>query len=282
MGNHANLEVAQSSTDFGAAFEAGAATKIVTKTFEGIQHAMIPAGSDLISMEELMDAPKRIKASPEFYDVGGFIDYTEEFAEAGTRIFVNQGDWRFFTIFDAPAKGQPAWGDHCASLQLKKSPEWKRFVGMDSVKLSPMELAEFIEENIEYFKGPLVGAELLTMAQNLKVDLKGDLQIDHTTQAGLKHLVIKDDSVLSGRSGDKDLAFPEKVDLSLRVFDQHTAYSVSVFLRYRASKEGVKFWFKVPDVPGIEEAAFEKVIEEIREKSGLKTLKGRYQGPSHK
>lgn len=279
---HANLEVAQSNTDFAAAFEAGAATKLVIQDIEGVTHVQVPAGATLQSLEALLDAPTRIKASPEFYDVAGFIDYTREFAAHGTRIFVDPAETRFFTVFDAHAPGLPAWGDHSASLQLKQSPEWQRFKKVDGYKFSPMELAEFIEENLEYFKGPIEGADLLTMCQNLKVQLKGDLQIEQSTQSGLKHLQIKDDSVLQGKSGDKELAFPEKVELSLRVFDQHSAYKLSVFLRYRATKEGVAFWFKVPDPDGIEEEAFEKVIDDIKDKSELKTLKGRYQGPRHK
>lgn len=271
------------NSDFLDAYVAGKATEVVTATIEGVEHVLVPPGSTLMSMDHLMDAPIRIKASPEFYDVDGFLDYTGEFAAADvTRIFVDQADWRFFTVFDSHAPGAPAWGDHCASLQLKKSPEWQRFLKVDGKKFTPMDLAEFIEENLEYFHGPVTGAELLTMAQNLKVQLKGDLQVEHTTQAGLRHLQIKDDSVLAGRVAEKELAFPEKVTLSLRVFDQHSAYEVSVFLRYRASKDSVTFWFKIPDPDGIEEEAFDKVVEEIRDKSGLKTLKGRYQGPRHK
>jgi len=269
-------------TDFEAAFLEGTYTCIVTDTIHGVPHVQVPRGAEFKSLEHLLPAPSRIVASPEFYDVAGFLDYTAEFAVSGSRVFVDAGSWRFFTVFDAHAPGAPAWGDHCASLQLKQSPEWKRFKAVSDHKMDPMTLAEFIEENVEYFVGPLTGGELLTMAQNLKVSLKGDLQVDHRTQSGLKQLIIKDDSTLSGKSGEKELAFPEKVELSLRIFDQHTAYKVSVFLRYRATKDGITFWLKIPDVEGIEEQAFDRVISEIAEKSELKTLKGRYQGPRHK
>jgi len=270
------------STEFEAAFSAGAATEIVSVNIEGIPHVLVPPGSSLESMGRLMDAPKRIKASPEFYDVNGFIDYAEEFQQEGTRIFVNQDRWQFFTVFDFHAKGAPAWGDHSASLCLKQSPEWKRFIAIDGVKMDPTTLAEFLEENIEYIAGPIAGADLLSMSQNLKVALKGNLEIEQTLQAGMRHLQIKDDSVLSGKSGEKEMSFPEKVDLNLRIFDNHSAYSIKVFLRYRGVKEGIVFWFKIPDPQGIEERAFDAVIDEVREKSGLKTLKGRFEGPKHK
>lgn len=267
-------------TDFGAAFNAGAASKIETLNINGIEHVQVPPGCKLESMEKLMPAPQRIRACPAFFDAEGFLDYTEEFAEPGTRIFVDAANFQFFTIFDAHAPGQPAWGEHAATLALNISSEWDRFKRMNGEKLSPMELAEFIEENLTYFEGPITGAELLTMAQNLKVSLKGNLHVEHSTQAGLRHLQIKDDSTVSGQSGEKELSFPDKVKLKLRVFDQNKAYEVEVFLRYRANKDAVTFWFTIPDIAGIQEAAFDRVVDEVRERSRLKTLRGRYKNPS--
>lgn len=276
------LESTAGGSDFQAAFDAGSATKVISTVIEGVPHVLVPPGSSLKSMETLLPAPQRIVASPEFHSVEGFLDYTEEFAQDGTRIFVDKGQWRFFTIFDSHAPNAPAWGDHCASLTLNLSPEWRLFKRIDGDRMSPQELAELLEENLAYFVGPLEGAELLTMAQNLKVDLKGDLQINSSTQSGLRLLSIRDDSTVAGRSGEKELAFPEKVELKLRIFDNHHAYPISVFLRYRASKEGVRFWFKIPDPDGIEEEAFTQAVDEIRDKSGLRTLHGKYQGPRHK
>ena len=269
------------TTDFCAAYEAGAATTIVSQRLEGVLHVQVPAGAELVSLEKLLPAPTRIKASPEFHDVDGFLDYTKEFAAVGTRVFVNAEKRRLFTVFDNHTPERPAWGDHCASLVLKCSAEWERFCDVSGRRFDPIGLAEFIEENLEYFQGPIAGADLLTMAQNLKVTLKGDLDVQHSTQSGLRHLQIKDDSVLAGRVAEKELSFPERVDLKLRVYAGHAAYAVSVFLRYRAKKDGVQFWFSIPDRAGVEEAALENIIDDIKTQSGLKVLKGRYQGPSH-
>lgn len=269
-------------TEFESAHALGAATHIVTESFNGIEHVLVPPGSSLTSMEKMQPQPARIKANPEFYDVEGFVDYAEEFKEEGTRIFVEKAAFRFFTIFDFHSPGEPAWGDHSASLTMRPSPEWTRWLRINNKKFTPMELAEFLEENLSYITAPVTGAELLTMCQNLKVVLKGNLDIEQSTQSGLKHLQIRDDSTLSGRSGTKDLAFPEKLELALRIFDNSHAYPISIFLRYRATKEGVVFWFTIPDPDGIEEQAFMKIVDEVKEESGLKTLMGRFDGPRHK
>lgn len=263
-------------TEYDSAYAQGAANTIQQKKIEGVPHVLIPPGSTLKSMAGLMDAPQRISASPTFFDTEGFIDYTAEFKIAGTRIFVDPEQRVFFTIFDAHAPGAPAWCEHSCSLMFSFSSEWMKLCTTDGKKMDPTTLSEFLEENVAYIEGPVKGADLLTMAQNLKVQLKGDLQVEHSTQSGLKKLLIKDDSTLRGSTGEKDLTFPEQVVFKMRIFDGGATYEVPVFLRYRAVKEGVTFWFKIPDRSAIEEAAFDIIIQDVKVKSGLKTLKGTY------
>ncbi len=269
-------------TEYNAAFDHGRQAQFVTQLVEGVTHILVPGDCNLQSMEKLLPAPRRIVANPEFYDVDGFADYAKEFKSDGTRIFVDQEQRRFFTIFDFHAPGQPAWGDHSASLAVKLSPEWERWKKIDGKQLEPQELAEWLEDNLEYVMGPVGGSELLDMAQNLKVTLKGNLQIDQTLQAGLRTLQIKDESTLAGKSGGKDLSFPERVDLALRIYDHGDTYPIKVYLRYRTATDSVVFFFKIPDPERLEEQAFDLIVSKVREATELKTLKGKFSGPRHK
>jgi uncharacterized protein YfdQ (DUF2303 family) len=253
-----------------------------TLEVEGVPHVVVPDGCRLQSLESLNPAPQRIKASPAFANVDGFVDYVGEFAREGSRIFVDKKHWRFTTVFDAHAPGQPSWCDHSASLTMELSHEWKQLLSVNGKKMAPQELAEYIEENLEYFIGPVEGAELLTMAQNLKLDLKGDLNIATSTQSGLRELIIRDDSVVKGQSGEKTMAFPEKVELAMRIFDHDSTYKVTAYLRYRASKDGIVFWFKIVNPDDIQEGAFDKIVSLVREQTALKTLYGTFDGPKHK
>lgn len=252
------------------------ADRLLIEEIEGIKHVLVPDDCSLKSMAELMPAPQRIKASPSFADVGGFKAYVDEFKVEGSRIFVDEKALSFTTIFDAHAPGKPAWEDHSAKFKLEHAHEWNRFKGFDGKVMSNTEFAEFIEENVSYITGPIIGAELLTMAQNIKTELKGDLIVNDTLQSGMRHLVIKDDSVMTGKSGEKEMEFPEVLQLALRIFKNHTAYSISVYLRYRVTKDYVKFFIKIPDVKKIEEEAFNAVIEDVANATGLPTLKGSY------
>jgi len=267
-------------SEFSDAYAAGQANEPATIEVEGIPHILVPQGCTLESMEKFMEAPRRIIAQPQFLDITGFADYAEEFQEEGSRIFVDDEKRTFFIMFDAPAKGKPAWADHTASYPVRLSPEWNRFKAQDGKRMEPLELAEFIEDNLEYFVGPVTGAELLTMAQDLKVNIRGKINNSGTTQKGVTTLLIENNSEVSG--GPKKVEFPAEVELSLRIFKNHTTFKVRSRLRYRFTEEGIKFHFALYDTEQTEEDAFNLVIDEVREATGLKTVRGSYYGPSPK
>lgn len=272
--------------DFQAAFEAGQATQIVYANFHGIDHVLIPPGCKLQSLETLLPAPTRIKATPSFNDVDGFATYVAEFKGDGSRVFVDDSKYRFTTVFDCHAKDQPAWGDHSASITMELAHEWKRFRGFDSKAMSPKEFAEFLEDNVAYVDGErsgMSGADVLTMAQTFKVNVKGELDVEESLSRGLRKLVIKDDSTLRGKNvAGTELEFPEKLHFNLRIFKNHNAYPIEVYLRTRTSKEAVVFLIKIPDPDGLLEEAFDRVIDDVRSRTLLPTLKGSFNGPTHK
>lgn len=256
---------------------------VETVELVGVPYALVPRDCDLVSLEKNLPAPRRIIASPEFHDVDGFADYVEQFREVGTRIFVDAKSMRFTTVFDCHAPGKPAWGDHSASLVFCLSSEWERFKKLDGKRMNNREFAEFIEDHVAYIKNDkLTGADLLTMAQNLKVQFKGELAVEETLHAGLRNLTIRDDSTLKAQKGDKLIAFPEKLKLALRVFRGDTAFSIEVFVRYRTENNTLVFWIKIPDAEAIQEAAFDQATARIKQKTGLPVLLGTYYGQSHK
>lgn len=264
-------------------FEKGRQAAIVETEINGVKHILVPKDCELQSMERLMKAPVRIRATPEFYAADGFAEYVAEFKEEGSRIFVDEDDLRFSVVFDCHHKGSPAWGDHSASLKLVTAHEWRKFVSIDGKVMDSAGFAEFIEDHIAYIEGnDMTGSELLTMAQNLKVELKGELSVESTLHAGLRKLIIRDDHVLNAKCGEKEMSFPEKLKLTLRIFRGGNAYPIEVYVRYRANKDGVKFWIKIPDASGIQEEAFNLVVEDVKAKTGLPVLLGQYQGKAHK
>jgi hypothetical protein len=54
-------------------------------------------------------------------------------------------------------------------------------------------------------------------------------------------------------------------------------------LRWSASpKDGVEFWYDLMDPEGVEEAAFQKVIDHVAELCERRPIRGKYEGKYHK
>lgn len=280
------------TTDFQSAHDAGQASAGIKVTDIGeVPHVLVPPGCGLTALPRLMDKPKRIIASPQFNDIEGFAGYFKEFKTDGTRIFVDDTKLNFVAVFDghsSPEEGPVAdWCDHSASLSIELSHEWKRFLGYDNEAMSAKDFAEFIEDNISYITATsstddLSASDLLTMAQTFKIAFVGEMDTEDRLQDGLRHLIIKDESKVTGSAGGKELSFPEKITFSLRVFKNHTSFKIECWLRYRATRDKLTFLMKIPDRELTEESAFNQVILEVHKATEIKPVRGKLDGPSHK
>jgi uncharacterized protein YfdQ (DUF2303 family) len=273
-------------TEVEAAYELGASTTFVTKDINGIEHVLVPPGSTLKSMERLMPTPQRIVAHPALGDIKSFATYAEEFQDERSRIFVDDSRHSFCIVFDGDENSLPGWGDHSCSMSLQHSHEWMRFLSKDGKEMSPVQFAEFLEDNLAYLndaENDHSASDILVMAQKFKLRLKGDVEVEETLTQGLKTLVIRDDSTLrSQNSNGNEISFPEKLHFNLRIFKNHETYPLSVHLRYRIGDTKVSFFIKIPDPELLVEQAFDQVIETVASVTKLPTLKGVYDGPRHK
>lgn len=273
----------EQKTEAQSIFDMGFSRKLDLMFIEKVPHALIPEGAKVVDFEHLSAAPLRIKAHPQFSDIESFKAYIEDFKDEGSRIFIDENEHRFFTIFDCHAKGRPAWGDHSASYCAKYSREWERFKAMDGKKMDNLEFAEFIEDNVAYITKPVKGIDLLAMAQSIKVRLKGEIEVTESLSSGIKKLLIQDEGIARGvDSRNKEIRFPEEITLSIRIYHNDLSYEVPAFLRYRKAEKGLVFWIKIPDPKAAEEQAFDNIIDRVKLATKLPTLKGSYQGPSHK
>lgn len=269
------------SNDFQAAYNIGASAELKLTDVNGIKHAIVPPGADLVSLEYLLPAPTRIISHPIFTDVDGFHEYITDFKNDGTRIFVDEECCTFITIFDCYSKEQTAWCDHQASLGLKLSNLWVKLKHYADRKMQGDDFAEFLEDQQPYITGPVTGADLFLLAQNFKVKLKGEVESESTVQAGLKKLVIKDESRLYGEdTNGLEIEFPETLIFELPIFENCQIFKLPIRLRHRISDNKPVFWISIADPEQNQRQAFDAVFETVKEKIGLPMLKGKLNLPS--
>lgn len=262
--------------DFQSAFEAGASQRIVNGAVAGVEHALVPNSAKLVSMEHLMERPLRTKGVAVLSDIVSFVEYTNKFKGPDTALYANQQATEIVAIFNHHSKDVPAWCDNTAVLKLTASPEWERFLKLSERKMTHVEFAEFIEDNIDYVSAKsLSAADLLSMAQNFRVKRKGSVECDEKLHNGLKKLIYIDDSEVKGmKDNSREVSFPPELEFKMRFFKGCGTYNIKAFLRYRVEDAGVKFFFKIPDPQGMVESAMQAVVDEVAKQIKLQILNG--------
>jgi uncharacterized protein YfdQ (DUF2303 family) len=233
-----------------------------TRTIEGVPHVILPEGFKAESFEKLLPAPTRIKAGVSLADAKGFIDYWQKFGTDKAVIFASEAAKKIRAVFDYHEPGQPAWGDHTATLQLSHSDEWKAWLSANNTPFPQRKFAEFIEDHIKDVFTP-TGAELLEVAKSLNVNKKLHFRSSQELSNGQVQLTYSEE--IQGQAGASgQLTIPTSITIGLRVFKGQEAYKVTARFRYRVSDEGVlTFSYHLDDVEKILEDAFNTVLQQI-------------------
>src|SRR5690606_9269414 len=87
---------------------------------------------------------------------------------------------------------------------------------------------------------------------------------------------IKDESTAHANINGQNIKFPAQLELALRVFRGSKAYKFNAHLRHRVRKEGLLFWYTIPDIEAVKENAFAHVIAQVEEACEKTVYRGTY------
>ncbi|MEM1155112.1 MAG: DUF2303 family protein [Pseudomonadota bacterium] len=230
-------------------------------------------------LTHLLPAPLRIIEAPVFTDPASFLEYYGVFAQedGGTRIFADDAEFTFTSVFDGSEPNEPGHGDHRAGLRMDRAPEWKAWCEIAGKPLGASPFTRFIEKNLDYIKGPMTGAELLAMCRDLRIRGNGDISVKENAAGGERILDISMNSKVSGAGSDgEQVPFPEILEVTLRVFRNADTYTFSARLRWDVGNNGLTFTIDLVDEASVEEMAFDEVIKEVADATKQTVLKGTY------
>lgn len=241
---------------------------------KGVPYAKIPHGHTLESLEKLLPNPTRIRAQPLLLDVEAFGEYFKEFQQDGTRIFVDDRDFTFTSVFDSDTPDLAGHGDHKATLQFFKSHEWSGFRAISRDYVSRDKMARFLEQNIDYITGEFSGVRLLDMTRKLTMKIRGDIDINEDLANGVRGLVVSGNTTVKAKEGDNYIPFPEKIDINVRIFKHCPAYKLEARFHWKLQNDDILLALDLIDPDGVEESAFNQVIESVEKETGKKPIRG--------
>lgn len=254
-------------TDIQAAIEAGKRLgSLDIKNVEGVPVLLAPADMQLIQLDKLMPKPPRVDAKVNTETAPSFIDYFNEFATDHSVIFCDIDAGRFHGIIDYHAdKDTPAWGDHRVTFTAKPTKEWGAWTKSDGAKMSQLDFAYFIEQNLDEIRTP-PAAQMMEIALTLKAKTKLNFESGHRLSDGQVQFQYRED--LDGSAGVKgDIKIPETFTLGMRVFEGGDAYEMEARFRYRIKEGQVAMWYDLVRPHKVHRAAVEDIYARIKEQA---------------
>lgn len=214
-------------------------------------------------LERLLPAPTRIHESITLTEVRSFIDYWQSYADDSSVIFADLEGKKFRAVFDYHTPGEPAWGDHTATLSCRLSTEWKVWAEKNTKPFDQASFAEFIEMNALDIVSP-DSAEMVQIALTLQAKTDIDFKSGVRLQNGQIQIAYQEN--IKGTAGENgQLQIPEKFELGIRVFQGGEKYKVEAYLRYRIREGKLAFFYQLIRPERILEDAFELVKKQVAE-----------------
>ena len=240
-------------------------------------YAMVPDGyklatNDLAKRNEEMEdrrteretgRPLRNTGTVTVADVDSFVlMVTREIIPATTVILANVEKRNFKAIINFAENGENAGhSDRSIYLELVATEEFKRWFGNNRHHMSQMDLAYFIEENLESITDPPAG-EMLSMVQNLKVKKRAKWESSIDTESGQQHLAYSED--VKGEMLKGTIAFKSQFAITVTPFHGTAPYEIKCSLRFSVEDDSLKVFFVMQNLHKIIDHAFNSEMDKIK------------------
>lgn len=114
---------------------------------------IVPENYKIADLEKYAQLPERFRGQFTTRYLEEFVSYINEKGTTRTGIFIDPENDYAKAILNMGSETNPEWGDHLASLNLTKTPEFLKLIINDGKTLSQQDLIDFAEDwqsNIEF------------------------------------------------------------------------------------------------------------------------------------
>jgi uncharacterized protein YfdQ (DUF2303 family) len=231
----------------------------------GVPFLVIPEGYRLMDVENTLQYPVRKKGNPQFTRSGSFTDYVNEQKLLESRIYVTSAT-QLVAVLDHHQpdddKSSPGWGQHRATLNLTKSPEWLTWTKANNTRMMQREFAQFVEDNADEVARPSSN-ELLDLIRTIKASSNCVCtgQVDEKAGNEQRAFFIETKTT-AGVKGELEL--PSEITLALSVYGGEKPAPIQARLRFDAPQGGkIVLWYELVRVQRFEQKSLEEIIGDI-------------------
>lgn len=206
----------------------------------GLFSVLVPENARhlVVDLEQYDEHPRRKKANVKVADADSFVAYVKKHELAHTEVWADLVGTRVIAVINAhedsddiEVEGNAGWGDHRATLAVRKTDAWNAWTASDRKLMGQQEFAEHIEDRAVDIVKP-TGAEMLELAQSFQARQGVEFESSKRLSSGESQLVYKETvAAKAGQRGQLDI--PSLIELALIPFEGAPAYKVTARFRYR-------------------------------------------------
>jgi uncharacterized protein YfdQ (DUF2303 family) len=204
---------------------------------------IIMPGGAIQSLEQFSEHPRRQRAKIALRDAESFITYVKRFVDSNTIVFCDNAPERltFTAIIDFhEPDGNANWWDHQARLQLTPTEAWKRWTGKSGQKMTQVDMAQFLEDNIPDIAQPS-GALIVEISRTLESKKSVDFKSEVRLQDGQHQLRYAE--TINNTSRDGAVEIPETFTLGIQPFEGSGKYKLEARFRFRINGTTLVMWY---------------------------------------
>lgn len=222
------------------------------------QRPQAGGGTEIVDLKKIVDnwrpAPERKEGTATALTLASFIDLFNRHKDAHSAIFaITNATPEIVAVIDYHSES-PRFGNHRIRYEFPDSPEWPIWRKFDTVGLTQLEFAEFIESNIADLGAPLdeeiamardllqatiaTPAEVFTLSKGLSFSAELNIKEVRNLPNGTAQIVY-DEQHKDG--GGKPLVVPNAFILNVPFFMGGNASRIIARLRYKRTSSGVKW-----------------------------------------
>lgn len=241
-----------------------------------VYSVLVPDGYEhvLVDTERWLPAPRRKTGSVILHTGDSFSAYVNAHKGPETALYADPRSTpaHIVAVLNGHGSG-PGFGDHRATLALRHSPAWQRWVGRDNDRGSQTTFAEHLEVGAGEIVDP-PAATMLELAETFHANTKVTFTSSHVLSSDQRALEYREQTEASaGRTGS--ITVPKSFTLALAVFEGDVRREILARLRFSTSGGQLKIGYSLDRPDELAEEAFDAIVAGVEEATTITAYRGR-------